>query len=78
MLQRTVKLENLKSEEDIRSLTIKECKEILKYHQIDITGVIEKQELFDKLKKLVRVNHSTEKGNLKLFIFFTFYILIKH
>ena len=72
ILQRTVKLENLKTEKDINTLSIKQCKEVLKYHQIDITGVIEKQELFEKLKKLVNVNSPTEKGNLKLFLFFIF------
>ena len=78
ILQRTVKLENLKTEKDINTLSIKQCKEVLKYHQIDITGVIEKQELFDKLKKLVNVNSPTEKGKLKLLIFFILYLSIQH
>ena len=78
ILQRTVKLENLKTEKDINTLSIKQCKEILKYHQIDITGVIEKQELFDKLRKLVNVNSPTEKGKLKLLIFFILYLSIQH
>ena len=78
ILQRTVKLENLKTEKDINTLSIKQCKEVLKYHQIDITGVIEKQELFDKLRKLVNVNSPTEKGKLKLLIFFILYLSIQH
>ncbi|XP_045617445.1 uncharacterized protein [Procambarus clarkii] len=49
-----IPLADIKSEEDIRRLNVRQCKEILSLHRVNYSGVREKSELFKKIEILWR------------------------
>ncbi|KAG0729986.1 E3 ubiquitin-protein ligase RNF34 [Chionoecetes opilio] len=59
-----VALEDLKSEEEIRRLTVKQCKELLALHRVNYSGVREKSELLSKIKILWE-DHRTSQQELE-------------
>lgn len=49
---KVVALADLKSEEDIRRLSVRQCKELLALHRVNYSGITEKSELLNKIDML--------------------------
>lgn len=57
-----VALEDLKSEEEIHKLSVRQCKELLSRHRVTYTGVREKSELLNKIKILWEDYRTSRQG----------------
>ena len=57
-------LEDLKSEEEIHQLSVRQCKELLSLHRVNYSGVREKSELLNKIKILWDDYCNSRKGGL--------------
>ena len=55
-------LSAIRSVEDIPSLSVRQCKEILTLHRVNYQGVTEKKELLDKVAMLWKDYNLTRKG----------------
>ena len=54
----------MKNDDEIKALSVRQCKEILSLHRVNYSGVKEKQELIERVRILCKDHASNRHGNL--------------